>query len=158
MSRLLRRCLGCAGVGARLQSLPSPLPSDAALTGRIPPMLRSASPDRLAPVAAIEAEFLKALRESIADLHVVGVSGLGANNKFDVPGWDLSLLRQFQFGDLRIDLHQQPSHALEGGFRDHPATRFRVLGDLRKRAQVHPAYIPRPAAGCRYRWHMAAYE
>jgi hypothetical protein len=67
-------------------------------------MRRSASPDRLAPVAAIEAEFLKALRESIADLHVVGVSGLGANNKFDVPGWDLSPLRQFQFGDLRIDL------------------------------------------------------
>lgn len=70
--------------------------------------------DRLVHVAAIkspthkrvsfEAELLKALRESIADLHVVGVSDQGANNKFDVPGWDLPPLRQFQYGDFRIEL------------------------------------------------------
>lgn len=51
-----------------------------------------------------EAELLKALRASIADLGVASVYGQGAVNKFGVNGWELSPLQQFQYGDLRIEL------------------------------------------------------
>jgi hypothetical protein len=51
-----------------------------------------------------EAELLKALQASIADLGVAGVRGQGADNKFAVNGWELSPLQQFQYGDLRIEL------------------------------------------------------
>ena len=51
-----------------------------------------------------EAELLKALQASIADLGVAGVCGQGADNKFAVDGWELSPLQQFQYGDLRIEL------------------------------------------------------
>jgi hypothetical protein len=51
-----------------------------------------------------EAELLKALRGSIADLHVVGVGGQSAGNRFCVPGWDLLPSQQFQYGDFRIEL------------------------------------------------------
>jgi hypothetical protein len=51
-----------------------------------------------------EAELIKALQESIADLGVAGVSGQGAGNRFDVPGWELLPLQQFQYGDFRIEL------------------------------------------------------
>lgn len=79
----------------------------------LPDAQAHSAPDKLAPVAAIEpprkrvsheAELLKALQEAITDLRVVGVSGQGANNKFGVPGWDLPPLRQFQYGDFRIEL------------------------------------------------------
>jgi hypothetical protein len=51
-----------------------------------------------------EAELLKALQASIADLGVAGVHSQGVANKFAVSGWDLWPLQQFQYGDLRIEL------------------------------------------------------
>jgi hypothetical protein len=51
-----------------------------------------------------QAELIKALQESIADLGVTGVSGQGAGNRFGVPGWELLPLQQFQYGDFRIEL------------------------------------------------------
>jgi len=51
-----------------------------------------------------EAELLKRLQASIADLGVASVRGQGAANKFGVNGWELSSLQQFQYGDLRIEL------------------------------------------------------
>jgi hypothetical protein len=41
----------------------------------------------------------------------------------------------------------------EGQPSDHPRSRFFGALDLRKRAQLHPAHIPRPAADVRFRWH-----
>jgi hypothetical protein len=51
-----------------------------------------------------EAELLKVLQESIADLHVGGIGGQGANNRFGVIGWDLLPMQKFQYGDFRIEL------------------------------------------------------
>jgi hypothetical protein len=51
-----------------------------------------------------EAELIKALQESIADLSVAGVGGQGAGNRFGVPGWELLPLQQFQYGDFRIEM------------------------------------------------------
>jgi hypothetical protein len=51
-----------------------------------------------------EAELLKELQASIADLGVASVRGQGAANKFAVDGWELSPWQQFQYGDLRIEL------------------------------------------------------
>jgi hypothetical protein len=80
-------------------------------------MRRLASPDKLVTVVVAEpphepghkhvsheAELLKALQESVADLGVTCVRGQGANNRFGISGWELPLLQQFQYGDLRIEL------------------------------------------------------
>ena len=51
-----------------------------------------------------EAELLKALQDSISDLGFIGTGGQRANNRFDVPGWDLPRMQRFQYGDFRIEL------------------------------------------------------
>jgi hypothetical protein len=69
-------------------------------------------PDKLEFVVAIEpgrkrvsheTELITELKRSITDLDVPVFSGQGAQNKFDVLGWDLLPSRQFQNGDLRIE-------------------------------------------------------
>jgi hypothetical protein len=47
---------------------------------------------------------LETLRAAIVDLHDVEVfSGQGGRNRFAIDGWELALLQQFQFGDLRVE-------------------------------------------------------
>src|SRR5258708_7714808 len=47
---------------------------------------------------------LETLRSAIADLpHAEVSSGQGGGNRFAVDGWELTLLQQFQFGDLRVE-------------------------------------------------------
>lgn len=51
-----------------------------------------------------EGELLAHLRDALADLGVECVTGQSANNKFGIDGWGLSVIQQFQFGDLRIEV------------------------------------------------------
>jgi hypothetical protein len=51
-----------------------------------------------------EGALLALLRDAVADLGVACISGQGGSNRFGIDGWGLSGSRQFQFGDLRIEL------------------------------------------------------
>jgi hypothetical protein len=47
---------------------------------------------------------LETLRAAIGDVDDIEVfSGQGGGNRFGIDGWELALLQQFQFGDLRIE-------------------------------------------------------
>jgi hypothetical protein len=47
---------------------------------------------------------LETLRAAIGDLPDVEVfSGQAGSNRFGIGGWELSMLQQFQFGDLRVE-------------------------------------------------------
>jgi hypothetical protein len=47
---------------------------------------------------------LETLRAAIAGLaHADAFSGQGGGNRFGIDGWELALLQQFQFGDLRVE-------------------------------------------------------
>jgi len=50
---------------------------------------------------------LAGIADAIAAIpEAVVTSGQGAGNRFDVAGWSLTPLRQFQFGDLRVETPQ----------------------------------------------------
>jgi hypothetical protein len=75
------------------------------LPGKLAPMAVTESPDVPGHHGVShEAKLLTALRASIADLGVAGVSGQGPANRFGVNGWELQPSQQFQYGDLRIEL------------------------------------------------------
>ncbi len=46
-------------------------------------------------------DYLAAVAQEFPQIKVY--RGQVAGNRFDVPGWNLSLLQQFQFGDLRLE-------------------------------------------------------
>lgn len=62
------------------------------------------APQRLPTRVSHEKLALSRVAEALAEAADATItSGQGAGNRFDVPGWALTPLRQFQFGDLRIE-------------------------------------------------------